>query len=305
MPLLYTNFGAITIRKLRLLITTVSLGFLLLASFFIELQTVEAQTRISLPARPTAEDSFSYGINIGSPTNNTYCSSSIPLNVTVKRPVNPNDYSFKILYSLNEATNVTIPSTVSFYDKSVPDSMLSFLASYTIAKGFVSLNNLSAGTHNLTIYGIYEHKGPTAGTNFPAVMHDVQTIYFMINNGLPPSIRIIKMQNESYQNNLPIEFSVDEPISWMGYSLDDKTNVTFMGNTTLNELAFGPHKLVVYANDTLGNIGTTGTLNFTIIKPEPFLPEVLLLVIVSSILGLIVTTLLFYRRHRKTSNLKQ
>ena len=91
------------------------------------------------------------------------------LNVTVRRPVSPNDYEFKIMYSLNGDANVTVPSTATFYDKSIPDSIQSFLASYTLAKGVASLSNLSEGSNYLTVYGIYEHRGPTAGTNWPAV----------------------------------------------------------------------------------------------------------------------------------------
>ena len=302
MPCLRTNFRSIKMKKTRFLLATIIFCFLLLASFLIKLQTVEAQTRISLPAKPIQEDSYSYGINIGSPANTTYSSNSILLNVTIKRPVSPIDYDFTMLYSLNEEANVTVPLTATFYDKSTPNSIFGFLGSYTLAEGFASLSNLSEGSYYLTVYGIYEHKGPTAGTNWPAVMHDFKTVYFMINNGVPPSIKTLQMQNESYQNNnLPLNFSVDEPISWMGYSLDDKANVTFSGNTTLNGLAYGPHKLVVYANDTVGNVGTTGNINFTITKPAAFTPEILPLTVVFAIIIVIVaTTLSLYRRHQKT-----
>ena len=56
----------------------------------------------------------------------------------------------------------------------------------------------------------------------------------------------------------------------MGYSLDEKANVTFTGNATLNGLAYGSHVLVVYANDTVGNMGTTGNMNFAIANPAAF-----------------------------------
>ena len=306
MPCLRTNFRSIKMKKKRFLLVTIIFCFLLLASLLIELQTVEAQTRFSLPAKPIQEDSYSYGINIGSPANTTYSSNSILLNVTIKRPVSPNDYAFKMMYSLNGETNVTVPLTATFYDKSTPNSIFGFLGSYTLAEGFASLSNLSEGSYYLTVYGIYEHKGPTAGTNWPAVMHDTKTVYFMINNGVPPSIKTLQMQNESYQNNLPLNFSVDEQISWMGYSLDNKANVTFSGNTTLNGLAYGPHKLVVYANDTVGNVGTTGNINFTITKPAAFQPEILpLTVILAIIIGIAATSLSLYRRHRKTSKSNQ
>ncbi len=289
-------------KKTGVLLATFFLGFLLLALFLIEPQTVGAQSRISLPASFMEEESYSYGINISSPANTTYSSNSLLLNVTIKRPVSPNDYDFKIMYSLNDEDNVTVPSTVTFFDKSIPDNTWSFLASYTLAKGFAYLSNLSEGRHYLTVYGIYEHKGSTIGTNWPAVMHDTQTIYFIINNGIPPTIKMLQIQNATYQNSLPLNFSADEPISWMGYSLDEKANVTFTGNTTLNGLAYGSHVLVVYANDTVGNMGTTGTMNFTITKPETFPTGTLLAVVFAIVTGMVAAALLLYRRYQQITD---
>ena len=142
-------------KKAEVLTTTFVLVLFLLASFFIDLQTAKAQPRISSPAHTMEDEPYSYGINISSPTNTTYNSNSLLLNVTVRRPVSPNDYEFKIMYSLNGDANVTVPSTATFYDKSTPDSIQSFLASYTLAKGVASLSNLSEGSYYLTVYGIY------------------------------------------------------------------------------------------------------------------------------------------------------
>jgi hypothetical protein len=291
-------------KKTGVLLTTFALVLLLLASFFIELQTVKAQPRISSPAQHMEDEPYSYGINVISPTNTTYNSNSLLLNVTIRRPVSPNDYEFKIMYSLNGDANVTVPSTATFYDKSIPVSIQSFLLSYTLAKGVAFLSNLSEGSHYLTVYGIYLHKGPTVGTNWPAVMHDIQTIYFMINDGVPPSIKTLQTQNVTYQNSLPLNFSVDDPISWMGYSLDEKANVTFAGNTTLSGLAYGSHVLVVYANDTVGNMGTTGNLNFTIANPAAFptvqaVPTALVFVLIATVLVAAASLLIYHRKHKR------
>jgi hypothetical protein len=104
-----------SVKKTGALFATLILGSLILASFLIELQTVEAQPpRISVPYTPNNEEPYSYGINIGSPANTTYISNSLLLNVTLRRPVSPNDYDFKILYSLNGGANVSVPLTVAF-----------------------------------------------------------------------------------------------------------------------------------------------------------------------------------------------
>jgi hypothetical protein len=88
------------------------------------------------------------------------------------------------------------------------------------------------------------------------------------------------------------------PISWIGYSLDEKANVTFSGNTTLNGLAYGPHSLVVYANDTVGNMGATENLNFNIEKPESF-PVVTVAAVAVTAIALVVAGLLVYHKKHK------
>jgi hypothetical protein len=303
MPCRSTYFKAIDMKKTGILFAAVVLGFLLLSLFLIELQTAEAQRRISLAPTPIPEDFYSYGVNIGSPANTTYSSNSLLLNFTLKRPVSPSDYTFEMLYSLNGEANVTVSSTTAFFDKTTPDSMFSSLASYTIAKGFASLSNLPEGSYFLTVYGIYVHRGPTAGTNWPAIMHDTQTVYFTINDGVPPAITTLQPQNKTYQNSLPLNFSVDEPTSWIGYSLDQKDNVTFSGNTSINGLAYGAHSLAVYANDTVGNMGTTGNINFAIANPQALpsiqaLPTLLILSLVTAIM-IAIAGLLIYRKRRK------
>jgi len=50
----------------------------------------------------------------------------------------------------------------------------------------------------------------------------------------------------------------------MGYSLDNKANATFLGNTTLENLTEGLHSLVIYANDTVGNMGKSDTVSFNV-----------------------------------------
>jgi len=53
----------------------------------------------------------------------------------------------------------------------------------------------------------------------------------------------------------------------MGYSLDNEENVTIAGNTTLTNLSEGTHNIIVYANDTSGNMGSSSQVYFTIRIP--------------------------------------
>jgi parallel beta-helix repeat protein len=85
----------------------------------------------------------------------------------------------------------------------------------------------------------------------------------------PPSISVLSPQNIIFSTtDVPINFIVNLPTSWMGYSLDGQHNVTIAGNTTIAGLSNGLHTLTVYANDTAGNVGASETMLFTV--PEPF-----------------------------------
>jgi parallel beta-helix repeat protein len=56
---------------------------------------------------------------------------------------------------------------------------------------------------------------------------------------------------------MPLEVSANEPIDTWWYSLDGGANVTFVPNTTLTGLIDGQHNIIVYANDSADNVGST------------------------------------------------
>jgi parallel beta-helix repeat protein len=85
-----------------------------------------------------------------------------------------------------------------------------------------------------------------------------------------PKISILSPVNQVInESSVPLVFTVDKQVSWMGYSLDGQDNVTVTGNSTLNGLANGLHKIIVYANDTFGNMCASETLTFSVAVPAP------------------------------------
>jgi hypothetical protein len=93
----------------------------------------------------------------------------------------------------------------------------------------------------------------------------IYTARFSIFDVTPPTIDIISPQNTTYANNIiDLIFTISEPTSWIGYSLDGQANVTITGNTILIGLTEGSHNIVVYANDTSGNMGFSNKVYFTI-----------------------------------------
>jgi hypothetical protein len=115
---------------------------------------------------------------------------------------------------------------------------------------------------------------------------------------LPPIITLLSPENKNYTPNaIPLIFTLSEPAEWIGYSLDWQAKITINGNTTITELSSGLHTITIYANDTLGNVGASQTINFTIAKPEAF-PTTLAVVSIVS-LAVVGVALLFYFKKRK------
>lgn len=70
------------------------------------------------------------------------------------------------------------------------------------------------------------------------------------------AINILSSLNATYATSLvDLTFAIDEPISWIGYSLDNQQNLTVVGNITLTDLSERAHHVIIYANDTFGNMG--------------------------------------------------
>lgn len=90
-----------------------------------------------------------------------------------------------------------------------------------------------------------------------------------------PAIVILSPENKTYSTDaIPLTFTIDEAISWMGYSLDGEANATISGNATLSDLFDGMHYVVVYANDTNGNMGMSNTVYFAVDTTPPNITDV-------------------------------
>ncbi len=79
----------------------------------------------------------------------------------------------------------------------------------------------------------------------------------------PPIIQVTSPENETY-NEVALNFTVDRNTAWAGYSLDSRVNVTVMGETELYNLSEGENSIVVYANDSSGNMGSSSPVFFFI-----------------------------------------
>jgi hypothetical protein len=239
-------------------------------SVAVALQNVEAQ-------QTTQESGFPFfsEISITSPHNTTYRDDLLTLNITSLTLFKPSTVNITIVYSVDGKANVTIPV------EEIPEVQL---VTVTYANGttetvqgeppfvpariggWVTLPQLPEGTHHITVYARMEYNN--GDRDFIGL--DSNTVYFTIDDGAPPIISVLSLENKTYsRKDLALNFTVDEPTSWMGYCLDGQANVTVAENFTLTELPSGSHTLTFYANDTVGNMGASETINFSIATPFP------------------------------------
>ena len=79
----------------------------------------------------------------------------------------------------------------------------------------------------------------------------------------PPIIQITSPENQTY-NKVTLNFTVNRDTEWMGYSLDNQANVTINEETQLFNLSQGAHNIILYANDSLGNMGSSKRVFFSV-----------------------------------------
>jgi len=112
--------------------------------------------------------------------------------------------------------------------------------------GNITMKNLNDGQHNVIIFA--KDASNEAKSN---------KAYFTVDTR-PPTVRINSPDNGHTYIKTPVTltFKISEPASWIGYSLDNAKNVTITGNTNIDGLGKGAHNIVLYANDSAGNMGS-------------------------------------------------
>jgi len=169
--------------------------------------------------------------------------------------------------------------------------------------GLVKLPSLTEGGHKITLY-----LNGRAGFPTEPKPEKSTVIYFEINTK-QPKISNLSVQNQTYnQTEIPLNFTINKPTSWIAYSLDNGTQISINGNTTLN-VATGNHTIVVYAKGTAGNMGQSETAHFTVqipedtaddaTEPQTGSPIVILMILTLVTIVTVTAILLFYSIKRK------
>lgn len=175
-----------------------------------------------------------------------------PPTIVVSSPQN-------MTYSVNHVSlNFTTSEQTSWEGYS-----LDGLGNVTIA-GNTTLTNLSDGSHAITVYA-----NDTVGN-----MGRSTSILFAVNT-TPPTIVVLSPENQTYSvNHVLLNFTVNEQTFWEAYSLDGSANVTTIGNQTLDSIPDGFHSIIIYANDTTGNMGSSKTVLFTVDTTPPNITQI-------------------------------
>ncbi len=204
-------------------------------------------------------------ITIQSPENKSYNSNTLSLNFTVETN---NEYQPLANYSLNGQNPTSVSTTVvsstletSWYYTYSGGSGSNHTYRYMRykAQGNATLSDLPDGTCNITIQRYGNPSKPIVSSN----------ITFTIDTKAP-LITIISPQTTTYPPApVPLKFTVNEQTSWTGYSLNDQANITLTTNTTLT--LQGTDSIVIFANDTAGNMGKSQTTYFEV-DPTPYYP---------------------------------
>jgi N-acetylneuraminic acid mutarotase len=148
--------------------------------------------------------------------------------------------------------------------------------------GDIELFNLSEGQHNIIVY---------ANDTFGNIVSSGNVTFSV--DTFSPQISVLSPENRTYGgDDIQSAFTVNEPVSWMGYSLDGQDNVTITGNVTLAVLSEGSHNITFYAIDLVGNTGASQTIYFEV----SLYPTVLVVAVAVTITITAATTYLFLKR---------
>jgi hypothetical protein len=233
-----------------------------------------------------------------------YPNASVLLNVRVNILPNEPDITY-IRYSLDGKGNVTLTNLTKEENVGYWTTTKGVIAPGTAFHAKASMANLADGKHTLTVYAHYANgKEMSRSKEFT-----VDTHY----KPYKPELLILSPQNQTYTTaELPLTFTINEPIMHAHYMLDRNDPFVFLsgeteltGNSTLTGLSNGVHNITVTVVTERGSASQTTYFSINIddenenastTDPIPTIP-----VVAGSIGGIatVGVSLLFYFKKRR------
>jgi hypothetical protein len=268
------------------------------------------------------------------PAPGVHSTASIPLQVRVNILTDEADITL-IRYSLDGAANLTLTDLTKEAGRYYWTNTEGVFVQGNAFSTESTLNNLAEGNHTLTVYSHAADNTELAKTREFTI--DFNYVPPQVSSTASPAMTIVSPLPVTYANSsIPVNFGANV---WLGapeiislsYSIDGNANVTITdigktgiqnfgpqagytyhdkGDLMLNDLSDGNHTLRVYSHDALGNEMsgsvqfTVDTTNETSAEAVPNYSWLLAPLLIGLILGVSISVL-HYRRHRKTADLKQ
>jgi len=233
-------------------------------------------------------------ILILSPKNNTaYASNNVSLTLNVSMP---------------QSNSVSLYISEIYYMASWQQGANGQLRKISADQGSINLTDIPEGPRWLEVYAVatgfaetrHEIKGIHCTTHYVGYKISNSSVVKFTIDTTPPSISVLTMENKTYDtSDVPVSFTVNEPVSQISYSLDGQNNGTTAGNTILTGLSEGAHNLTVYATDVAGNIGASETITFTVAKPPEPLPTTLVIAPPASVAVMGVGLLVYFKKRKR------
>jgi hypothetical protein len=229
-------------------------------------------------------------ISVNSPLNNsTLYVDFVPLNITITKPKDWLTYGGYDVKQMLIAVGYILDGR----------SYGPFAANNDLASPFNYYVNLTLnqGSHTLQVYGNASGYifSPISGTTEYVPITGWSDIVNFTTLPVTPTVEVQPLEING--TALTLSFTVDEPVSKLTYSLDDQDNVSIAGNTTITNLPYGHHELIVYATNPVGNIGASQTISFEV--PEPFPTMSVVVISVVAVVAVVGVGLLVYFMKRK------
>jgi hypothetical protein len=209
-----------------------------------------------------AQEGINGSLIVASPDSQTVYNDTMLLDLTVAWSVSyPIPWMHaEISYNMDDGPQIAITNeTTIVFERS--SSIV-----FTRATSLLDVSGLAAGKHRINIVATGDYN---LDNDFVKPLnYSFAPIIFHVRIMTPPDILILSPQNKTYHEaDIPLSFAVDTATSWIGYRLDGQNAETISANSTLTGLPDGSHSLVVYANDTVGNMGSSQKVTFTIATP--------------------------------------
>jgi hypothetical protein len=133
----------------------------------------------------------------------------------------------------------------------------------------LNLTNIPDGNHTIRVYAVGSGSEHYMFNWYIFYVTGLSKVNFVVDTS-PPEVKVLSLENKKYDlPDLPLNFTVNEAVSQVAYSVDGQENVTIAKNTTLTGLPNGDHNVTVYATDEFGNTGASETIYFNVEVPFP------------------------------------